>query len=330
MPTATKERIRSSRFEPNGKPLSSLRLTNLDHAFLLALAHDRFLSADYIAKLTGTTYHHATDRCTNLATPPHAYIKICDQQLENRELHVTRKRQFELTPLGMEVVFNEFGVKVPPRRKISPLMYVHQIMSDHAMAQFRIGVRENPERFVLLTRDELIRHPSMPEAGKASPDYIPLGDTVETEKGRTVRHEIRFDKDIFVLRDLLHRQAYGFLGFEVGTGSETHRPKNGRHDHSYTESKFADLITILKKGIYRTHLGFPNGYLLFLERSPYRIENMMEIWRDMTTECPQFRRYALFQTMHRFTDTYWASSRLLTEPAQIIGEDGTFTTFSFV
>jgi len=233
---------------------------------------------------------------------------------------------------GAQVVFDTFGIRLPERRRLSPRMYEHQIMGDHAMASFRIGVAESNGRFALLNRDELLKHPSMPERTRNSkaPDFIPLGDTVVSENGKVVGHAIRPDREMFVIRDLEKGVSYFFPGFEIGTGSETHRPTKPRHDHSLTESKFADYITIIDKEIYHSHFGAPNFFIPFIEPNMHRIQNMMALWNEMTRTTPWVRPSALFKTHHAYTEKYHASGRMLTEPFLIVGEDGRTTQFSVV
>src|SRR5438309_7614802 len=112
---SSQERINASSFsnEDRGLSVPSERLTDKRKGFLLSLADDRFLSPDYLGKLNDTSENYAIDVCAALKTKPHQYIKVCDEQLENQQLHVTVKRQYELTPLGAQVVFDEFGIVTP-------------------------------------------------------------------------------------------------------------------------------------------------------------------------------------------------------------------------
>jgi hypothetical protein len=317
--------------EDRGLSVPPHRLTELRLNTSKSLALDRFLCPDYLAALTGTSYGYMMDLCTALKTKPYPYIKICDEQTEHPAQHLNVKRQYELTPLGAKVVFDTFGIHTPERRKLSPRMYEHQIMGDHAMASFRIGVAES-DRFAMLTRDDLLCHPSMPEKTRTSkaPDFIPLGDTVVSENGKVVGHAIRPDREMFVIRDLQKGVSYFFPGFEIGTGSETHRPTKPRHDHSLTESKFADYITIIDEEIYHSHFGAPNFFIPFIEPNIHRIENMMVLWKEMTAKKPWVRPSALFKTHHAYTEKYKASGKMLTESFHIVGEDGRTTTFSLV
>src|SRR6266568_4964800 len=120
--------------EDRGLSVPPHRLTPFRKSVLKSLALDRFLCADYLGALTGTSYGYMMDVCTALKTKPYPYIKICDEQTENPAQHLNIKRQYELTPLGAQVVFDTFGIRLPERRRLSPRMYEHQIMGDHAMA----------------------------------------------------------------------------------------------------------------------------------------------------------------------------------------------------
>lgn len=309
----------------------------LYRAILKALAHDRFLSADYLGLLTGTSYAHASNVCAVLRSEPHAYIKACDEQAENSQLYLYTKDQYELTPLGIQAVLDHFGIVLPPRRKTVQHI-AHQIMSDHAMASFRVGVAQSAGRFAMLTRDELLTHPNTPEMTRNSdtPDFIPLGDQVKSEGGKLVDHYIRPDREMFVIRDLERRAAYFFPGFEVGRGTErieapTAKGGTKRHDHSYMESKFEDYIRIIQKKIYRSHFGAPNVYIPFLEPNIHRFTTkMLPLFADMTRQCPEVRKYFLFKVHHEFTKKYTASGVMLTEPFLIVGEDGRTAEFSMV
>jgi hypothetical protein len=333
MPTENAKR--NSRFTPATRSIRPELLTDLDLNVLLTLAYDRFLACDYIAKLVGSSYDYITNRATQLASPPHAYIKICDEQADpqSRVLYLYVKRQFELTKLGQQVVFDKFGIAIVPRHKVPSRGLKHQIDGDQAMASFRIGAKESDGRFQMLTRNELLQHPTMPEATRNSPtpDFIPLGDDIKSEGGKMVPHSIRPDREMFVIRDLSNKKAYFFPGFEIGTGSETHSPKSGRHDHSYTRSKFEDYITIIEKKIYRTHFGAPNLYIPFLETSPHRLENMMrEHLLPMTETRPHVRRFFPFKRICTFTEKHMASGYMLCDPFLILDEFGQIAEFSLV
>ncbi len=304
----------------------------LAREILRALAYDRFLSADYLALLTDTSEAWASDLCGALRTTPHAYIKACDEQAENPTLYLYTKDQYELTPLGAQAVLDHFGIVVPPRK--SRVQHIaHQIMSDHAMASFRIGAMQSDGRFIMLTRDELLAHDTMPELTKNSntPDFIPLGDQVRSETGKMVDHYIRPDREMFVIRDLKNKKAYFFPGFEVGRGTERIKAPEGKHDHSFMQSKFEDYITIIQKKIYKSHFGAPNSYMAFLEPNIHRFTTkMIPMFTDMTRTCPELRKYFLFKVHHEFTQKYKAGGYMLTEPYMIVGEDGRTASFSMV
>jgi hypothetical protein len=326
----TTERNRS-RFKGTDGAIPPHRLTDLHYAVLKSLYHDRYLSADYLAALTGSSYKTwMLPLVASLRSNPYAYIKVSDQQRDKPALYMNVKLQYELTKLGAQTLFDRFGLTVPARK---PIRYIeHQIMGDHAMASLRIGVNASNGRFAIMTRDDLLAHPNMPEKTRNStaPNVIPLGGTIENDKGKRIAHNVHPDKEMFVLRDLEHGLSYFFPGFEIGTGSETHRPKDGRHDHSFTESKFEDYLTIIEKEIYASHFGSPNFYIMFLEPNIHRINNMMALFSEMTKRRRWTRPHFLFGIQHTFTQQYKADGHRLISPYHIVGENGEPTTFSLV
>lgn len=313
-----------------GTPAHLLKPLQLE--ILKALAYDRFLSWDYIQKLVGSHRSHLLSTLEVMRSKPYQYVKVCDEQSESsrRRMYQNIKSQYELTDLGKQTVFDTFGIRTYTGKKVS--FIAHQIMADHAMASLRIGAKESNGRFELRSADQLLKSEKMPESTKASdtPFLIPLGDKVLSEKGKLVDHAIRPDREIFTLLDYEKDLSYFFGGFEVGTGTETHMPKDGRHDHSYTQSKFKDYIDIIERGIYDTYYAAPNFHMLFIEPNIHRIENMMAIWKTMTTEKEWVREYVWFKTFPPFTDKYEASGRMLTELFHLVGEDGATTTFSLL
>lgn len=309
------------------------KLTDFQLSLIKAGALDRFLSWDYFARLVGSNSRsHVLLTLEKMRSAPYAYFEVCEEQQDRSKRHMYQniKLQNQLTKLGREVAFDHFGIRVPEWK---PTSYIaHHIMGDHALASLRIGAQESQGRFAIRSSHELLANQNMPESTRRSktPFHIPLGDTITTEKAKVVPHTIRPDREIFAILDYETDNAFFFGGLETGTGSETHQPTTPRHDHSYTISKLTDYKAIIKRGIYETHFGFPNFYMLFIERNERRFEKPIEIWRDMTDDAKWMRPYIWFKTHHLFTEKYEATGRMLTEPFLIVDEGGTTTQFSLV
>lgn len=304
--TVTKRRSRFSNApilnaqgHPIAKPPHALSETEL--RVIRALALDRLLSTRFIAALIGTSYEYAKPVVQRMGSQPHQYIRLCDEQADpsKQRFYLHSDRQFELAPLGIEVAADQLGIRIPPRKRVQ--LIAHQIMADQIMASLRIGANASGGRFAILTRDELLAHKNMPEStrNRKFPDYIPLPDIDGVKKGE---HAIRPDREMFVVRDTVRGKAFFFPGIEIGTGSETHRPSSGVHDHSYTESKFKDYITIINRRIYESYFGSPTFFIAFIEPNQTRVENMMRLLETMTTKNPDLRKSFLFKMHPRFTD----------------------------
>src|SRR5207302_866681 len=106
----TNDPVRNAAGESRAIPPALLHRYPLALSFLKSLAHDRFLSADYLALLNETKYPWASDLCAVLRSQPYPYIKCCDEQAENARLYIYTKDQYELTPLGIQAVLDHFGI----------------------------------------------------------------------------------------------------------------------------------------------------------------------------------------------------------------------------
>lgn len=300
---------------------------------LKCFAYERFLDAKWLGALLGTSTRVALRTLEDLSALPHAYLKICDYQRENKADFMWSMRQFELTQFGIDTVYEHFGIKpIPPN---SPSQIKHQIMGDQAMASFRIGAKATVGRVIIMPFQELLAHPKTPEKTKrtARPNTIPLGGTIPGSKGKQVPHIIRTDREAFVIRDTQEGRIYPIAGIECGRGTETHEPEDKSHttdSHSTTYGKFADIITAFDKEIVEDLFDWPTCYFIFLEPIPQRIENMAKLWEKMTMRHNEFRPRILFKVWHSYAETYEASGRMLTGPFHIIGEDGKPTSFSLV
>ena len=232
-------------------------LTDFQLSLIGASALDRFLSWDYFAKLVGSNSRsHILLTLEKMRSAPYPYFEVCEEQQDRAKRHMYQniKLQLQLTKLGREVAFDNFGIRVPEWK---PTSYIaHHIMGDHAMASLRIGAKESQNRSPSAPH-ELLANPKMPESTRKSktPFHIPLGDTIKTEKGKEVPHHPA-RPGIFTILDYETDAAYFFGGLETGTGSETHQP-TPRHDHSYTISKFVDYRRIIEHGIYETLFRLP-------------------------------------------------------------------------
>jgi hypothetical protein len=323
--TATKRRSRFSNApilnaqgHPRAKPPHALSETELQ--FIRALALDRLLSARFLAAVTGTSYKYAIRTVQVLGSLPYQYIRLCDEQADpaKHRFYLHSDRQFELAPLGIEVAQDQLDLHIPPRKRVQQI--AHQIMSDQVMASFRIGVRESAGRFAMLTRNELLAHPNMPATTRERkyPDAIPLPDIEGVNRGE---HAIRPDREMFVIRDKQRNKSFFFPGFEIGTGSEKHEDF-GKHDHSFTQSKLTDYITILVEGIHESYFGSDDNFFIpFIEHNAARLVKPMLLLEKMTAKRPKLREHFLFGVQPRFTDIIkpQPDGHALTEDWQRVG-----------
>jgi hypothetical protein len=89
--------------------------------------------------------------------------------------------------------------------------------------------------------------------------------------------------------------TYRFCVFETDCASEPLVSSN--RDRQAIETKFAAYLTVLEHGLYQSHWGFPNLFILFTSTTKTRIENMIALLDSMTTKFRNCFGFQVFPTI---------------------------------
>jgi protein involved in plasmid replication-relaxation len=259
------------------------RLTEQDIALLKVLARRRFLSADYIAALIGTSYKYALTRIQILKSAPNLYIRVCDAQRENPKLHLYTPLFYELDARGIGEL-QERGIDIPRRRPISNI--THAIMVNQIMASFELGARDDIE---LILRGEILARSPKETQDDPHPDRLPI----------TKDHWVRADGEMFVLK--APAGFYFFPGVEADTGTEPIHSYD--YERSSIKGKFDDYIHVIVNNTQRTRFNAQTFNVAFITPTQRRLESMMRLLEEMTKSKPSLRRHFLFKTHPLFTSS---------------------------
>lgn len=277
------------------------RLTPQDIELLKALTRRRFLSADYIAALIGTSYKYALTRVQILKSDPNFYIKVCDAQRENPKSHFYTPLYYELDQRGIGAL-EERDIVIAPRRPVRNI--IHAVMVDQIMASFELGATGD---ISLIGRADILTKAPDKTQALAMPERIPVG------KERWVRP----DGEMFVLKSS-HGFSF-FPGIEADTGTEPIHSYD--YERSSIRAKFEDYITVIEREIYKSHFGARTFNIAFVTPTTRRLELMMVLLEEMTKNKPSLRKHFLFKTHPLFTSSTKprATGHMIDEPWLRVG-----------
>jgi Replication-relaxation len=293
----------------DGKPkaISEENLSSLHLAILDTLTEFRLLSADYIAPLAGTKYKWALQLCEELKSEPNRYLKICDEQYENKKNHYYNPIQLELSPKGIRFQVSR-GFYIPERKPVKRLR--HQIMEDQIRASLAIGAQEYADRIRIIWREALQKSPRMPAKMREAtfPEHIDLGD-----------HQLWPDGKMFVVVNLQSQHSYFVHGYEADTGTESVETR--------IRAKFKDYIYIIEHKLYERY-GADNYFILFIPHNQNRLHDFMKLLEEMTAHKPSLRKNFLFKTHPLYNESPKprATGHVLAEPFLRVGGE----LFSFL
>jgi hypothetical protein len=251
-----------------GKPVQAV-MTERQTQLLGFLERNRYATFDDIhAYLNGDpTALRYTIRV--LKARPNAYIKVCDQHVEERNLR--RKIAYELEKRGIEFL-RENGRVIPDRRYVRN--FTHAALASHATASIEAGISVVPNAR-LITWSEILASQNMPAATKRMEH--PAGMRIAYEIESIVREKtVRADSPPFgIVLDLADRKKFRFFpGIEADTGTEPITVSDFERTSIF--SKFKAYLAVEAAETYRTHFGFPVFFVPFVTTSASRMRSMME------------------------------------------------------
>ena len=186
-----------------------------------------------------------------------AYIKVCDQHVEERNLR--RKVVYELDKNGITHLRNN-GSLIPDRKYTRN--FTHAALASHATGSIEAGVAATPNAR-LITWAEILQSQAMPAATKKKdhPNGIPAS--------------YQFDGEIFEKTVFADSRPFGielisdgrkkfrfFPGIEADAGTEPIATTN--FDRTSLFSKFKAYLAIEADETHRSHFGFPIFFVPFL------------------------------------------------------------------
>jgi Replication-relaxation len=306
--------VRKDRFSyapviKDGKPkaISEENLGKLHLAILDTLTDFRLLSADYIAPLAGTKYKWALPLINELKSEPNRYIKICDDQYENKKNHHYNPLQLELAPRGIR--FQEGrGYKIPPRKPVLRLR--HQIMDDQIQASLVLGAQEHEDHVRVIWREQLLKSDRMPQKTreKAFPEHI----DVAGPDGKS--RQLWPDGKMFLVHNKV-ADFYSFVhGYEADTGTESIATR--------IREKFENYIYVVNHNLQETYFGADeNYYFMFLFSNQNRLKDAMTLFEEMTAKKTSLRKHGLFKIHPLYNDQPKprATGHMISEPFLRVG-----------
>jgi hypothetical protein len=255
-----------------------------DIEILKALGRYTLLSADDIAALTRRSYGAVIARLNLLKRKPNELISVHRAQLEHPRMYQWASQALHLTPLGTAKL-QEIGFEpITPKPSIH---FLHQLTENQTAASFEIGARDR-----LIPFREILLSPSTPKSTResAEPHTIPVSFQY---RGKDYDH--RLTPDGFPFGISYPNDTYRFCVFETDCASEPLVSSN--RDRQAIEAKFAAYLTVLEQGLYETHWGFPNLFILFTSTTKTRVENMIALLASMTTEYLNCFGFQVFPTI---------------------------------
>src|ERR1041385_147731 len=257
------------------------------------IARYPFLTAPYIAALSGADAQSVTQSFKIAKREPNMYVRIAEFQLRNPHLYLHSPLVYQLAHRG-ESLMRKHGIEANTGEWSGPPE--HRLMSCKIRASFDIGLKERPDI-------SLITWSTINDTGTVDP-FIPTG-----LKNKATGKEIRKRADCYPFIVQNGEKRYRLLGIEADRDTES---LNGK-----VRDAFLCYLNILKEGTYLDHLYFdPPAYIPFVTVSQIHMRNMMQLLHAMTAETPKLRAFFLFKVF-KDEPTGWA----LTEPWQRVDNE---------
>jgi hypothetical protein len=251
-----------------GRPVQAV-MTERQMQLLDFLERNRYATFDDIHAYLGGDPTALRYTIRVLKAKPNAYIKVCDQHAEERNLR--RKLAYELDKRGIDFL-RESGKLIPDRRYVRN--FTHAALASHATASIEAGISAAPHAR-LISWPEILASQNMPAATKRMEH--PAGMRIAYEIGGIVREKtVRADSSPFgVMLDLADRKKFRFFpGIEADTGTEPITVSDFERTSIF--SKFKAYLAVEAAETYRTHFGFPIFFVPFVTTSASRMRSMMD------------------------------------------------------
>jgi hypothetical protein len=279
----------------SGKPwiITPRSLTTHDLAILAALRRYRFLNADYIAAIAGSSSKYCRERLVGLCAEGNNYVKVADWQTENPRANLYTTNFYELDVAGM-VALEEEGFA--PIKRQPPKQYIHQVMLDQVDASFEIGTKDHPKLKLGAFADILEK---VPQKTRTAKHPKAMSVNMPNSQGEIVKTTVVKDGDPRYIERIETGDYFFIPGLEVDTGSmpidtyDLERSSIFRH--------FSQDLAILDQEIYRSHFGAENCFFPYIFTTQSRKNSALGLLERMTQHKPSLRKHFLFTTHPKLT-----------------------------
>jgi hypothetical protein len=288
--------------------------TQRDVEIFKLLFRFRYLPSDYIHAFVGGNEKALSRRLNLLARKPNLYLARPHQQRQSADANY-RRLIYQLDDRGSRVL-RERGLSF--LSKSYHHNFTHELMVAQITASIELGMKESANTR-LITWPEILANENTPLStqNSATPATMRVSYSL---RGESRSDEISADAKPFGLeRTIDGKRSYLFFpGIEADCATE---PLDaGDLDRSSIAKKFCAYIAIAEQGIYRSHFGFPNFFVLFVTTNSARMRSMMELLDRLTGR--RGSKMFLFKTFPSLTSPERpppANGHMLTVPWQRAG-----------
>ena len=253
-----------------------------DIEILKCLGRYTVLTADDIAALTRRSYRAVIARLNLLKRKPNELIQVHRSQLESPRMYQWAAQAMHLSPRGIAKL-HDIGFE--PLHREPSTQFIHQLTENQVAASFEVGARERliPFSEILLTTPKATQESAEPHAIRVAFSY----------KGKDYNYNLTPDGRPFGIS--YPNDTYRFCVLEVDCASEPLVSSN--RDRQAIETKFAAYLSVLEQGLYESHWGLPNFFILFTSTTKTRVENMMALLASMTKKHLNCFGFQVFPTI---------------------------------
>jgi hypothetical protein len=299
---------RSNRFsydpilDENGKPMVADIQPHDDRRFE-ALASFEYLTADYIAGLTGGDEKSVTHRFNILKRQPNRWIDIAAPQLANMKQHRHDFLAYSLSERAVKRLTREKHKEIRAHGCTGP--FNHKLMTGWIRASFDIA-----EKIEKVAAQIIPFHVIKASSAKTREDKAAHCITVSFRYGGQTR-PYRVFPDCYPFA--LETDQHVLLFLETDCDSEA--------IENDLDLKLMRWISIFEQNLHRERYGFTKAYVLLVTTSPVHMQNIIKRLHKLTEHRPPLRKYFLFKRhpSPKSDDRPRPTGHMLTEPWQRAG-----------
>jgi len=289
----------------DGKP-KIVELGQLDDVRFLALAPYDYLTADYIAALSGTNTKAVTHRFNDLKRAPGRWIDMAEPYLNNWKYYRNDSIPYCLSPKAEQRLLDR-GHQIIRYGFTGP--FVHKLMAQWIRASFEIATKAERVGALIIPFHDIISNVNTPEITRTETGDHKHQISVRFHNGeKQVTRRVTPDTHPFALKT----DEYALLLLEADCNSEDTASKSGND----LDLKFRQYLAIFEQDVIRQRYGFRKAYMLFVTTSLRHMQHAMTHLAELTAHKPSLRRRFLFKRHPslKSDDKPVANGHMLTEP----------------